>query len=102
MRVLPGLRILNIMPPEEECDFVNFVDNLDVLQPVQSLPIGVQSLRHITCEFEIDYGRLSDDFQFRVLNLPNIRSIDIPLRYGIYMDPELTTLPAGLTSGVKN
>lgn len=101
LHVLPQLHVLDLLLPDDPDQFCDFMDTLDALQPVVNLPLGLQSLRHFSWESYPPEILVSPKTILTLLNLPNIRSLDIPLLSdGIFRARE-TVIAAGRTSSIQ-
>lgn len=101
LHLVPQLQVLDIFPRDETEQFDDFMDTLHALQPVASLPVGLQSLRHFAWVPDMSPGTVSAATILTLLSLPNIRAIDIHLYHGIRLSFENAALASAPKSSVK-
>lgn len=97
--LLSSLRVLNLSPSHDSDYFADFMDDHHVLQPLLTLPVGLQSLRNFRWGTEDRTDRMSVDLLLTILCLPHIRTIDVqmgdPIHLAVYtaMATATTTIP---------
>lgn len=80
LHLLPDLHVLHIALPNDRGVFDDLMAGLTALQPVATLPIGLQSLRYFYCCTSMDNIRgIVPELLMTIMNLPSIETILVQL-----------------------
>lgn len=89
LHLLPCLQSLSVFPPDGRGRFDEFMDQFSPLQPVGTLPLGLQSLRIFHWGAITEYSGVSTKLLLTIMGLPRIQKIDVSLYScpGRHLDP---------------
>lgn len=103
LHLLPELHTLDVSPPAESDEFTDFIDTL--CSPTQTptpLPLGLRSLRAYNCFYEPFGCSAFASTLLTMLRLPQIKSITMPVHYGIYFSDADALLAATTFSPITH
>ncbi|KAL0634111.1 hypothetical protein Q9L58_006990 [Maublancomyces gigas] len=89
LHLLPCLQYLTVFPPDDRGLFDEFMERLSPLQPVATLPLGLQSLRSFHWGAITEYCGVSPKLLLTIMGLPRIQKIHVTVysSFARYLDP---------------